>query len=88
MSGTLRVQTDNQEQSKPMFTVYVLYSPAFYKLYIGYTANLPARLRSHNELSTKGYTVRYRPWILVYHETYSTKKEAMRREKELKSANG
>ncbi|HEY4655435.1 MAG TPA: GIY-YIG nuclease family protein [Cyclobacteriaceae bacterium] len=40
-----------------MFTVYALYSPSFNKLYIGYTTNLENRLRSHNELATKGYTI-------------------------------
>jgi putative endonuclease len=71
-----------------MFTVYVLYSPSFRKIYIGYTSDLADRLVSHNELSTKGYTLKYRPWKLIYKEEYSQKSEAMKREKELKSAKG
>ncbi|MBN2414249.1 GIY-YIG nuclease family protein [bacterium] len=71
-----------------MYTVYALYSPDYDKMYIGYTADLDARFRSHNELAVKGYTVKYRPWILLYTETYPTKSEAMKREKELKSHKG
>ena len=71
-----------------MFTVYALYSSTFNKIYIGYTSNLAERLLSHNELATKGYTVRFRPWTVVYTEDYKTKKDAMSREKQLKSAKG
>lgn len=71
-----------------MHKVYALYSHSFNKIYIGYTSNLNERLLSHNELATKGYTIRYRPWVLIYTEEYSTKKEAMAREKQLKSAKG
>ena len=71
-----------------MFTVYVLYSTSFNKIYIGYTADLANRLISHNELGTNGYTLRYRPWTLIYTEQFQTKKEALIREKQLKSAKG
>ncbi|HTH56889.1 MAG TPA: GIY-YIG nuclease family protein [Cyclobacteriaceae bacterium] len=71
-----------------MFTVYVLYSASFDRIYVGYTSDLEDRLRSHNFLATKGYTTKFRPWTLVYTEPYATKPEALRREKELKSARG
>lgn len=71
-----------------MFTVYVLYSMDFDKIYVGYTSNLQQRLISHNELWQKGWTIKFRPWKLVYKEEYSTKAAAMIREKELKSAAG
>ena len=71
-----------------MFTVYVLYSPSFKKIYIGYTSDLANRLDSHNIFAKKGYTVKFRPWELVYSEEYNTKTEAVRREKQLKSAKG
>lgn len=45
---------------------YVLYSKKHEKIYIGYTSNLIGRFKSHNELGTKGYTIRYRPWIVVH----------------------
>ena len=71
-----------------MFQVYALHSPSYDKIYIGYSSNLSERLLSHNFLATKGYTVKYRPWELVYSETAESKKQAMVREKELKSAKG
>lgn len=71
-----------------MFTVYVLHSANFNKIYIGYTSNLEQRLLSHNELATKGFTIKFRPWVIVYKETFETKAKAMKREKQLKTAKG
>jgi putative endonuclease len=71
-----------------MFTVYVLYSPTFGKTYTGFTSSLSQRLESHNSLATKGYTLKYRPWILLFSEEFETKTEALKREKELKSGKG
>ncbi|PTB92413.1 endonuclease [Marivirga lumbricoides] len=71
-----------------MFTVYVLYSPTFKKIYIGYTSDLSNRLASHNVYSKKGYTTRYRPWEVLYTESYIDKRAALKREKALKSARG
>ena len=70
------------------FQVYVLHSKKLNQIYIGYTSDLAARLESHNKLATKGWTIRHRPWFPVYSETFGTKQEAMKREKELKSARG
>ena len=71
-----------------MFVVYVLYSKQFDKIYIGYTSNMERRLLAHNELETKGFTLRYRPWEVIYTEQYPEKKEAIKREKQLKTAKG
>ena len=71
-----------------MFTVYVLYSHKFDKIYIGYTSDLPNRLHSHNKLATKGWTIKYRPWDLIYKEEFIDKASAMKRERELKSHKG
>jgi len=70
------------------FTVYVLYSENHDKIYIGYTSNLEQRLISHNSLSTRGYTLKYRPWKIVHTERFKSKSEAMKREKELKGFQG
>ena len=43
---------------------------------------------SHNSLGKKGHTLKFRPWSLVYTEEFAVKADAMRREKELKSAKG
>ncbi|MEJ7693633.1 GIY-YIG nuclease family protein [Daejeonella sp.] len=71
-----------------MFTVYVLFAPNQKKIYIGFTCDLPNRLRSHNQMGTKDWTIKFRPWELVFTEEFQTKTEAMKREKNLKGAKG
>ena len=71
-----------------MFTVYVLYSQKFDQIYIGFTSDLTNRFLSHNELATKGHTIKYRPWVIAYTEECETKAVAMKREVQLKTANG
>ena len=71
-----------------MFTVYVLYSERYDKIYIGYTSDLKKRFKSHNELAKKGWTVRFRPWEIVYIETFERKQDALQREKQLKTSRG
>ena len=71
-----------------MFTVYVLFSRNFDKIYVGYTSDLANRMLSHNKLATIGWTIKYRPWELIYKEEFSDKSSAIRREKELKSHKG
>ena len=70
------------------FHVYVLHAARQDKIYIGFSSDLEARLKSHNELATKGWTIKFRPWNLIHAETFETKREAMKREKELKSSRG
>jgi putative endonuclease len=70
------------------YVVYLLKSLTAGKHYIGYTQNLISRFKSHNELGKKGFTVRYRPWHVIHVEIFNTKKEAMNREKFLKSGKG
>lgn len=67
------------------FVVYILFSSKFDKIYIGYTSNLIQRFYSHNLLSKKGYTVRYRPWEVIHVEFLMLKKQAINREKHLKT---
>ena len=71
-----------------MFTVYVLYSQKFDQIYIGSTSDLSNRFLSHNELATKGHTIKFRPWVIAYIEEFETKQEALKRETQLKTANG
>jgi putative endonuclease len=70
------------------FHVYVLHSPSFNKIYIGFTSDIEARILSHNILANKGWTIKFRPWTLIHTESFATKPEALKREKELKSARG
>ena len=71
-----------------MFTVYVLYSESFDKIYIGFTSNLEQRFLSHNELGKKGWTIKFRPWKIIHTEEFESKTEALKREKQLKSSRG
>ena len=68
-----------------MYQVYVLHSKLFDKTYIGYSSNLLERLKSHNELGTKGWNIKFKPWILIHFETYDSKAITLKREKEFKS---
>jgi len=70
------------------FVVYILFSEKYNKTYTGFTSDLIGRFKSHNELSNKGFTKRYRPWIIIHVEFFNTKKDAMDREKFLKSGVG
>jgi putative endonuclease len=70
------------------YCVYVLYSKSTNKIYIGYTSDLISRFKSHNELATKGWTRRFRPWVVIYCEYYSDKLSATCRETALKGGKG
>jgi len=71
-----------------MFYVYVLYSRKFNKIYVGFTSNLEQRFISHNEKAKSGWTIKFRPWKILFYEKFSTKPEAMKREKALKGHKG
>jgi len=68
------------------YVVYVL-SNTTGKIYIGQTYDLQKRLESHN-VSGTGYTSKYRPWDVVIMEIYPSRKEAMARERYLKTGVG
>lgn len=53
-------------------------------LYTGWTNNLDKRISAHNSGTGAKYTKTRRPVMLVYYETFEDKKDAMRREYELK----
>ncbi|MBI2639522.1 MAG: GIY-YIG nuclease family protein [Candidatus Sungbacteria bacterium] len=66
------------------FYVYVLRSSKDFKLYTGYTENLKLRFEAHD----KGYvpsTNKRRPLKLIYYEACLSRKDAMHREKYLKT---
>lgn len=70
-----------------MHIVYVLESLKDRGWYIGYTTNLKGRLHAHNSSRNRS-TIRRAPWKLIYCEAYLIKKDALGREKFLKSGNG
>ena len=66
-----------------MFYVYIIYSLAVDKYYVGQTENIEERLISHNSGISK-YTSISNDWILVYTELFESRNEAVRRETEIK----
>ncbi|TDY48803.1 GIY-YIG nuclease family protein [Algoriphagus zhangzhouensis] len=70
------------------FVVYVLYSFPTCKSNTGMTSNLITRFHFHKMKSTKGFTIRYRPWTVIWVEFFNLKTDALSREKELKSGKG
>lgn len=65
--------------------VYVLGSDGRggWRTYVGWTIDLEARLKAHNE-GRGARSTRGREWHLLYAERYATRREAMRREWYLK----
>lgn len=74
------------------YFTYVLRSEFSGKIYIGQTDNLELRLRRHNGTlpdHKRGFTrINKGPWKVVYQEMFSTRREAIKREKYLKSHRG
>jgi len=73
------------------FWAYILRSEATGKLYIGHTSDLERRIREHNdpEVGRCRYTRKQQgPWRMIHSEPFSTRSEAMEREKYLKSGQG
>ena len=68
------------------FYIYIIKSEEGFH-YIGQTENFPRRLEEHN--SHLSHSTKYgNNWQLIYSEEYSTRSEAMKREKWLKSGSG
>ena len=64
--------------------VYILASQAHGTLYIGVTSDLIARLYQHRTGQVKGFTSRYRVYLLVRFEQFETMHDAISREEQLK----
>ncbi len=72
---------------KYKYFVYILHSETFLRLYIGQTNNLHSRFERHNAGMVR-FTKPYRPWKILYTESYETRSLAIKREKFLKSGKG
>ena len=68
-----------------MYYVYILYSVAFDRYYVGQCEDVVLRLKRHNGRAVPS-TKAYAPWNLVYiySETFSSRTEAVYRETEIK----
>ena len=70
-----------------MFTVYAIKSLTKNYIYVGLTNNLDRRLNEHNTGSNRT-TKPYRPFVLIYTETFNSRTEARLKEKYFKSVVG
>ena len=75
-----------------MFFAYAIHNKIRDKIYIGHTSDLEMRINRHNKLlptKLKSYTSKNNGfWRLIHKEEFFTRREAMKREKELKSSRG
>lgn len=68
--------------------IYILTNKNKTTLYVGFTTNLVARVYEHkNAINPRSFTARYNIHVLVYFEGYTSKKEAIKREKYIKRKN-
>ena len=66
------------------FYVYILASQRNGTLYIGSTDSLARRITQHREGLTPGFTSRYGVKTLVWYETFDSRDDAFRRERQMK----
>lgn len=67
------------------YFVYILTNKANRALYIGVTNDLSRRMYEHKNALINGFTKKYHINKLVYNECFSTMKDAILREKQLKA---
>ena len=66
------------------YFVYILQSERDGSYYVGHTSNLEDRLKRHNERRSV-YTRAKAPWKLIHQETFESRSDAMKREREIKA---
>ena len=69
------------------FFVYILYSEKHRRSYVGQTNNVDSRLQQHN-MGQVNSTKPFRPWVMIHHEVFNTRSEAMARERWYKTGIG
>jgi len=67
-----------------MFYTYILYSKTRNKYYVGSTNDLTNRLKKHNT-NYSGFTGHTGDWCAVWSGIFETRKEAILKEKQIKS---
>ncbi|HOJ19539.1 MAG TPA: GIY-YIG nuclease family protein [Ignavibacteriaceae bacterium] len=70
-----------------MFFVYVIKSIEGFR-YTGMTEDLQKRLAEHNNKNLSFWTKRGNDWKLIYYEEFTSKSDALNREKWLKGGSG
>ncbi len=70
-----------------MWYVYIMLSIVTGRLYVGVSADVDRRHAQHERGNVRS-TKAYRPWVVVHVEVFTSKREALQRERYLKSAAG
>jgi putative endonuclease len=72
-----------------MWFVYALFNAKAQRIYIGETSDIERRLEEHNRKSGNHFTARIGgKWLLIYKEEVTDRRQALKREKQLKSYRG
>jgi len=86
-----RPQSPNYQLPSPrvivMYYVYVIKSEKDKRIYTGYTSDLKRRISEHNSGKVES-TKNRKPLVLIYYEGCLSQKDALKREKYLKTAYG
>ena len=64
--------------------IYILLSQKSDRYDIGQTNNLEIRLRQHQD-GRNSWANRYKPWVVIYQNRHTTRAEAIKEERYLKS---
>jgi putative endonuclease len=68
-----------------MAYLYILFSTALNKFYIGHTTLLPEHRLQKHLTNHDGFTAKAKDWTIVYQETFETKDGAHQREIDIKN---
>jgi putative endonuclease len=80
--------TIEEKKKSDMYFVYILKSLISNKSYVGFTSkSVDQRLKEHN-IGSNIWTRKYKPYKLVYYESYYCKKDVLHREYFFKSGVG
>ena len=72
-----------------MWFVYAIFNRTVNKIYIGETGDLNRRIDEHNSKRGDHFTAKFDgEWQLIYRETVEDRKQALARERQLKSFRG
>ena len=84
-SSNLLSPTDNLKLLSSMFYVYILENERMREYYTGSTDDVARRLTEHLQGMSRFTRWHKGPWKLIYSETFETRSQAVRREKEIKN---
>ena len=85
---SLRGSTFSADEAIPMnkqFYIYLMTNQSNEVIYTGVTGNLKRRVYEHRNRLVDGFTKRYNITKLVYYEVFSTSRDAIIREKQIKA---